>query len=149
MTTAVYQKAAYEMYAYHSATKTLDIDDKTQPKAIWGSALSRQHTPLTFLLTGLNVELAVELNERIILGRKSPDTQTLVNLDFTPYQAVDKGVSRVHATLYRVNNTVHILDMNSSNGTFLNGRRLTPYQERILRDGDEVSLGKLAFVVRF
>ena len=35
-----------------------------------------------------------------------------------------------------------------TNGTFLNGERLSPHQARILRDDDEVHLGRLVFRVR-
>lgn len=52
----------------------------------------------------------------------------------------DSGLSRLHATIYRENDQVWIVDENSSNGTFVNGERVggggTP-----LRDGDSIRIG--------
>lgn len=39
-------------------------------------------------------------------------------------------------------------DLNSTNGTFKNGLRLTPNTSEILEPGDEIRLGKLKFVYR-
>lgn len=55
----------------------------------------------------------------------------------------DREVSKEHATLERVGNEYVLRDLNSSNGTFVNGRRVT---EARLRDGDEVTLGGARFV---
>ena len=38
---------------------------------------------------------------------------------------------------------VILTDMGSTNGTFLNGCRLTPHKVYIVRDGDEIRLGNL------
>jgi pSer/pThr/pTyr-binding forkhead associated (FHA) protein len=57
----------------------------------------------------------------------------------------DPEVSRRHARLETQNGTVFLRDLGSSNGTFLNGRRLTSAIE--LREGDEVDLGTTRVVV--
>ena len=44
---------------------------------------------------------------------------------------------------------VHVCDLGSTNGTFLNGRRLIDRQRRLLRNGDELMLGRLRVLVRF
>jgi hypothetical protein len=149
MSATIFQDTDQGSVVPHAATRVIETESKTQPKPIWGNALSSMVAPLVLRLADSDIQVPIPLNERVILGRKSMDTATLVNLDFTLYQGVEKGVSRVHATLYRVKHIVHIMDMNSANGTFLNGRRLAPYQERILRDGDEVCLGGLRFTVHF
>ena len=52
----------------------------------------------------------------------------------------DDGLSRLHATVYRDGNHVWIVDENSSNGTFVNGEKVssggTP-----LKNGDSVKIG--------
>src|ERR1700739_1481341 len=51
----------------------------------------------------------------------------------------DPAVSRRHARLHRGLDGVWLEDLGSTNGTYINGDRLTvPYR---LRDGDEVKLG--------
>ncbi len=57
----------------------------------------------------------------------------------------DPEVSRRHARLETQNDTVFLRDLGSSNGTFLNGRRLTSAIE--LREGDEVDVGTTRLVV--
>jgi pSer/pThr/pTyr-binding forkhead associated (FHA) protein len=50
----------------------------------------------------------------------------------------DQSVSRRHAIITRRLNSTRILDDRSSNGTFVNGRRVTDEQ---LHDGDVIVLG--------
>ena len=40
-----------------------------------------------------------------------------------------------------------VMDLGSSNGTYLNGRRLNPHTEESLKHGDVVALGKLKIQV--
>lgn len=51
----------------------------------------------------------------------------------------DVGISRRHARLVREGEGVYIEDMESANGTFLNGDRLSRRLQ--LRDGDKITLG--------
>ena len=52
----------------------------------------------------------------------------------------DDGLSRLHATVYRENDRVWIVDENSSNGTFVNGVKAAPAGTP-LRDGDSIKIG--------
>ena len=60
---------------------------------------------------------------------------------------VDPSVSRAHARVYARGEALHVEDLGSTNGTFLNGRRLTEGKEVRARDGDELILGALVFRV--
>lgn len=57
----------------------------------------------------------------------------------------DQSVSRRHAILMRRMNVTRILDDRSSNGTFVNGRRISAQQ---LDDGDVIVLGRLILEYR-
>jgi adenylate cyclase len=57
----------------------------------------------------------------------------------------DPTISRRHAELTLAPNGAQIRDLGSSNGTFLNGSRIT---EALAVDGDLVTFGKVAFHVR-
>lgn len=57
----------------------------------------------------------------------------------------DSEVSRRHVRLETQNGTVFLRDLGSSNGTFLNGRRLTSAIE--LREGDTVDVGTTRLIV--
>ena len=41
-----------------------------------------------------------------------------------------------------------LLDLDSANGTYVNGKRLGPRQEEPLANGDVIALGKLKIQVR-
>lgn len=56
----------------------------------------------------------------------------------------DKTISRVHAKLYvGEDNSVVLEDMDSTNGTQVNGERLSPNMPRTLVDGDTVRFGSV------
>lgn len=83
----------------------------------------------------------------IRLGRYSPSLQ--VELDLTELGAVGMGVSRLHAilTYERLDEGIYLTDLNSTNGTFVNGFKLPAKTAVQVHDGDELCLGRLKFRV--
>jgi hypothetical protein len=63
----------------------------------------------------------------------------------------DEDVSRTHAYIYFdiANNEGYLVDNDSSNGTFLNKKRLTSGQPAVLSDNDEIAFGREAKVIYF
>jgi len=81
------------------------------------------------------------------LGRGSDDQPVMPDIDLTPYRAFEFGVSRLHAVIKKADVVTVIKDLGSSNGTFLNGNRLTPNNETRIQNGDVITLGKLKIQV--
>lgn len=81
------------------------------------------------------------------LGRLSEGQPIMPDIDLTPYQAYASGVSRLHAVVKRDATRVLVMDLGSSNGTYVNGRRINPHVEEALNHGDIVALGKLKIQV--
>ncbi|HEY5984284.1 MAG TPA: FHA domain-containing protein [Anaerolineales bacterium] len=77
------------------------------------------------------------------LGRVVEGQPVMPDLDLTPYHAYSHGVSRLHATIRRGVDDVYLMDLESANGTFVNGRRLEANEECPLSNGDVVALGGL------
>ena len=77
------------------------------------------------------------------LGRVSEAQPIMPDIDLTPYQAYASGVSRLHAVLKREGKRVLVMDLGSSNGSYLNGKRLKPNTEQVINHGDMLALGKL------
>ena len=77
------------------------------------------------------------------LGRSAEGQPIVPDVDLSPYNAYANGVSRLHAVIKLINDQVVIVDLGSSNGTYLNGNRLSPYIETAVAHGDVVYLGKL------
>jgi len=57
----------------------------------------------------------------------------------------DAQVSREHAILKRIRNSYMLVDLNSANGTWVNGQRI---KERILANGDSVTICKYTLEYR-
>ena len=79
--------------------------------------------------------------ERVVLGS---DPITIGRLPESTVVVTDPNASRRHAEIRRVGNDVVLVDLNSTNGTRVNG---TPIRERKLMDGDEIRIGTTS--VRF
>ena len=85
----------------------------------------------------------------IYLGRGDVSHGVSPDLDLTPDGGLTEGVSRHHARIYQTGNRFFVEDADSTNGTFLNKRRLVPYESYVLRDGDTLHLGRLQLLVEF
>jgi hypothetical protein len=81
------------------------------------------------------------------LGRISEGQPIMPDIDLSPYQAYASGVSRLHAVLKRDNGRIILMDLGSSNGTYLNAKRLNPNSEQAIEHGDVIALGKLKIQV--
>ncbi len=88
----------------------------------------------------------------LVIGRSVGEEKALpVDVDLSGQDAEALGVSRLHLGLgYDAEyQTVQVFDIGSANGSFLNGQRLHRNERRILRDGDELRLGRLTMRVKF
>ena len=56
----------------------------------------------------------------------------------------DRWVSRRHCQLYQSDGEIVVRDLESTHGTFLNGKRVT---EAVLRPGDEIRIGLTSLVL--
>lgn len=100
---------------------------------------------LHFMGSGKIVPLASR-NE-FILGRLSEDSPIVPDVDLTPYRANTAGVSRLHAVVKREANKAMVMDLGSSNGTYINGRRIQPDVDVALSHQDIIALGTLQIQV--
>lgn len=91
------------------------------------------------------------LNEKaFILGRASQEIKTRVPLvDLTEYDAQNYGISRVHALIRQTKDGFHIVDLESTNGTWHESQRLTPKEPHPLESGDRIRLGRLHLLVYY
>lgn len=139
--------------AGETATRTRSLDDadfeEGTPK--WGSARFNTRTHLILGIDGEPRTFTFDANEieKLVLGRVDPNTGESPEVDLTKYDAVEKGVSRQHASIVRKDGSLYLVDQSSANGTYLNGQKLVANQPRVLRDGDDVRLGHLVVRITF
>jgi hypothetical protein len=118
------------------------------PRTTWGSTrfTDLQHVLLQLTHSG-NWLTLTRSADFYVLGRAVPITDNVI--DFTPYGAEESGVSRRHATLTIEQEHVWITDLDSVNGTYLNGRRLESNKAYVVRDGDEIEMARLRLHIYF
>ena len=75
--------------------------------------------------------------ERMIIGKKLGDADLVLE---------EKSISRLHAAAEIQDEKVYIQDLNSKNGTFLNGERLMIREKKQLRPGDNVRFAEIEFI---
>ena len=83
-------------------------------------------------------------DHEVVVGRADASNVVMPDVDLTEYGAAHLGVSRLHLSITYDNTQKHIkiADMGSSNGVYINGQKLASKEERILRDGDQLQLGR-------
>ncbi len=92
--------------------------------------------------------IRAQFEKRLVIGRSDKATNFLPDVDLAPYHADVYGISRQHAALVANSGQLMIVDLNSGNGTYLNGVKLSPHEETALRSQDRLQLGKLPLEVR-
>ncbi len=102
------------------------------------------------LYIGDNPEpLIIDVSSAATLGRSAPNSVYQPRIDLTRYGAYERGMSRLHAAIQRVGDHVTVTDLRSSNGSWLNGKRLEPDVPMVLRSGDRLKLSLMRIDVYF
>ena len=85
----------------------------------------------------------VDLIGDMIIGRGKQ-----ADLDLDNYSAYLEGVSREHVVIRPADNQLTITDLDSTNGTYLDGKPLKTSVITTLHDGASIGLGNMSFQVR-
>jgi len=80
-------------------------------------------------------EIVIEQGAPARIGRRSPAEFVFPH---------DPLISRLHFSIECDADTGRIQDLNSSNGTWVNGRRVS---DAVLKEGDEITAGEMTFIV--
>lgn len=89
--------------------------------------------------SGSNAGTSADVNADVVLGRSPSSTLCLP----------DNRASRAHALVRKeMDDSYTILDMNSGNGTYLNGKRMPPDTPLPIQDGDTVVIGNTKLLFR-
>lgn len=93
-------------------------------------------TPFLILLAGEDAGKMVRVETEVLIGRSPKAGLRLTG----------EGVSRMHARFVRRDDGTYVEDLGSTNGTLVNGVRLTG--PAVLRDGDKIQIGA-SFLIKF
>lgn len=119
-----------------------------QEPAVGTSTLGEQREVI-LVIRGMIERLTITEKMPFTLGRFELGRKESTEVDLTPYGALDRGVSRVHAQLHLKGDHLFVTDLGSTNGTYLAGARLEPNEPKLLRKGDELLIGRLSVQVMF
>jgi hypothetical protein len=128
-------------------TRSVDYPHTSKAKTSWGDADVSKVTGLSLHKDTVSLALTLPLCQHVILGRLDSPDDSVINLDC--FHAHEMGVSRRHASFELCDNCLRLHDLGSRNGTYLNGHRVEPNRGQIVRDGDEIELGRLKMYVYF
>jgi hypothetical protein len=87
--------------------------------------------------------IAVRKDKQFVIGRKMTEEATEGFVDLVPYGGYENGVSQKHALVRQTTHGWEIIDLGSTNGTWLDKRRLMPNQGYPLPTLSQISLGRM------
>jgi uncharacterized OB-fold protein len=96
---------------------------------------------------GVEIELDFGSKSELLIGRADPVSRVFPDVDLTPHGGYEAGVSRRHCIIRYSGGKFTVEDLESTNGTKLNGKFIPPKVPQPLNDGDELVLG--ALVLKF
>jgi pSer/pThr/pTyr-binding forkhead associated (FHA) protein len=89
-------------------------------------------------------KLEVPEKDEIVIGREDPISEVFPDVDLTGLNGMENGVSRKHAIIHRAGADYTVEDMGSTNGTYLNRKKIQPHSPQTIKPGDELRFGKLS-----
>jgi NAD(P)H-dependent FMN reductase len=116
-----------------------DVSDEA---TLWIDDLAKITGP-RLVVTGAPIPLP---KDDVLIGRVKPEVTPAPDVDLVPHGGDQMGVSRQHARMLRGSGGWVLEDLNSTNGTFLNGKQISPGQQVRVRTGDIIRFGTLTVV---
>jgi len=97
---------------------------------------------ITFAIPKSEVNIHYHVDRPMKIGRGSPHEPEKPDIDLNPYESI-KTVSRHHAEIAMDQGNIVLTDTDSSNGTFVDGKRLKPNVPTKIPSGTMVRFGAL------
>lgn len=104
---------------------------------------------IEFVILNSGRRVTLPLAGEIRIGRMDPNKDTIPNLDLSEDDGATLGVSRLHASLQSTENGVILIDLGSTNGTYLHEESLAAQIPSHLKSGDIFRLGEMDVQVFF
>jgi hypothetical protein len=122
----------------------LEADAKLQPGLVEVEArlVTPRNSDDSTAAASVTLMIDDEEEETFFLG---DNRVTIGRLEENEIPIPDPGLSRHHADISREIGNYILTDLGSTNGTFVNGKRVA---EKTLKDGDKIGIGKVILVFR-
>jgi hypothetical protein len=103
---------------------------------------------IAFYVRGTAKPIFSSFDREFVIGRKVEETTENL-LDLSRFGGYHLGVSRRHATIRRTKFGYEVIDLSSTNGTWLNDEQLTPNNAYPLVSGSQLQLARMRFFVLY
>ena len=100
-------------------------------------------------ISGKVLPIDLHAGEIMLIGHGDVTDAAIGNVDLTAFDAEEYGVDSYHAAFLLENGRLEITDAGSSNGTFVNGQKVSSNEWIPLNAGDELRLGGLVMTLHF
>lgn len=118
-------------------SRELHVDERTVP---FGA--------IAIYVEGISKPAFLNSDEEFVVGRRVGETSETL-LDLSPLGGYHLGVSRRHVMIRRTEHGYEVMDLSSSNGSWLNDERLVPNTPYPLASGSQLRLGRMRFSVLY
>jgi FHA domain len=103
---------------------------------------------IAFYVDGISEPVFSNSKKEFIMGRKVEETSGEL-FDLSKIGGYHLGVSRRHALIRRTSSGYEVMDLSSSNGTWLNDERLIPNKAYPLARGSQLRLARVRLFVLY
>lgn len=133
------EESTYEKAAVKEDSVQEKFPEWSVQKAGETACLLKMHEPGLFLRSegGGCPDLRIT-EESFLIGKKRDAVDGWLKV---------RGISRIHCKISREDGCFYITDLNSTNGTFLNGGRLEVNEKAVLHPGDRVRFADTGYIV--
>jgi len=104
---------------------------------------------ISLFVEGFDAPIDIRTEREFVLGRKVTGALDENLVDLRPFGGYESGVSRRHARIRKKEGGYEILDLGSTNGTWLDQYLLLPEKPYPLESGTQIRLGRLRLLILF
>ena len=105
---------------------------------------------IALYLAGTSDPVFLSSEKEFVIGRKvEEDGTTAAFLDLAKLGAYQMGLSKRHAMIRRAENGYEVIDLSSSNGTWLNDERLIPNKPYAFASSSQLQLARMRLFVLY
>lgn len=115
----------------------------TPPVAMPAPSLRTTLAPAVLEVEGAGQRVALPAAAQALVGRADPASSHYPEVDLGPYGGLEQGVGRRHLRLFVEGGQLMAEDLDSVNGTAINGQRLARRLPAPLRSGDRLVVGRM------
>lgn len=110
---------------------------------------SRHNAVVLFVAGHSDNPIPLMVSQPVSFGRTTSTGSLKHHVDLTRFDAVNYGVSRLHMILHQKDGKFFVEDVDTVNGTYINGEPSKPRSLIAIKNGDEIRLGQLRMYIYF